>query len=338
MDSKTKIRELKHIISESLSPLIQRKKVALFGLPFHGNIGDSLISLGEFTFIKDVRAKCIYTRQLLDTDTPYPKLPDECIVLLQGGGDFGDVWRGIQEERIKIIKQYPNNTIIIFPQTVNYANIETCKRDSENLEVHKKLHICARDLQSYEFLTSNFVNSILLVPDMAFYIPIERLTKFCAKKSSGQLYLKRGDKEFNNSIEIQNLGGSTISDWPITDNQLRCIKNNFAILGITGALRLRNYIRSATLLQKITLKYITKYGYWTIARIGVEFISKFDRLTVTRLHAGILSLLINKPVTILDNSYGKNRNFYDTWLKNVESVTFIRGYKNDNSSYNNTNL
>ena len=43
---------------------------------------------------------------------------------------------------------------------------------------HKQLTICARDQQSFDLLQSRFQNEILLLPDMAFCISIDKLAKY----------------------------------------------------------------------------------------------------------------------------------------------------------------
>ena len=54
---------------------------------------------------------------------------------------------------------------------------------------------------------------------------------------------------------------------------------------------------------------------------GVRFISPYRQIETTRLHGCILSILLGKEVTLVDNSYGKNRNFYHTWLTDLDSIT-----------------
>ena len=46
------------------------------------------------------------------------KIPKSAIILLNGGGNFGDLWRSHSEFRIKVINNFRTNKIIIFPQTV----------------------------------------------------------------------------------------------------------------------------------------------------------------------------------------------------------------------------
>lgn len=323
MNNTEKINELRNIISSKLKPLIQ-KQIAIFGLPFHGNIGDSLITMGELQLLNELGAKIIYMRQVMDSSTPLPTLPRDCTILLQGGGDFGDIWRGIQEARINIISKYQENRIIIFPQTVEYLDKSLMTQDALKLNNATDLYICARDSTSYRILIDNFKNNILLVPDMAFFIKQSSLKKYMNKKiSTKNLFLKRTDKELNKHISIPSSTDEDISDWPIIDNNLNSIKWNLNALGYTGACSKRKLHFMGSLIQWISLKAIVHLGYRQITKIGVEFLTSYNKIRVTRLHAGILAILLGKPVEIIDNSYHKNLNFYNTWLKDVSNVSFI---------------
>ena len=58
-----------------------------------------------------------------------------------------------------------------------------------------------------------------------------------------------------------------------------------------------------------------------LIRIGTTFVKSYDPIYTTRLHVMILSLLCGKKINVIDNSYGKNLNFVNTWLKDVDEVT-----------------
>ncbi len=57
--------------------------------------------------------------------------------------------------------------------------------------------------------------------------------------------------------------------------------------------------------------------------MGVEFISNFDLVVSTRLHGHILSLLMGVPTIMIDNNYGKNSRFYNTWLQNIPNNRLV---------------
>ena len=57
---------------------------------------------------------------------------------------------------------------------------------------------------------------------------------------------------------------------------------------------------------------------------AIEFLSEYPLVITTRLHGFILCYLLGIPVIVLDNSYGKNKNFYDTWFKSQENTHFAK--------------
>lgn len=309
MDIKKKISELKQIIYQKLFPLIDNDYV-LYEVPFYNNVGDLLIWEGENQFLKSVKYKMVDCCSIY-TYKENKNLSSDIIILLQGGGNFGDLWRMHQEFRLKIIQKYPNNKIIIFPQTVYYQNHDIMLRDAKIMKQHKNLTICARDMVSYNLLKKYFSNNILLVPDMAFYIPTEQLlSKISHCQTNKTLYLKRNDKEFKNRIKLDFENHPIdIYDWP-------CMTHNDIIqILLKILLRLKLYKLSLWYAQYIYKKFLINNS--------IKFVSKYKEIYTTRLHTSILCTLLEKQHHILDNSYGKNKNFYYTWLKDLEGVEFI---------------
>lgn len=65
------------------------------------------------------------------------KLTNDTIILIHGGGNWGDVWRPSQDFHLKIIQEYPDNKIIVFPQTVHYDNQQNLEYDISIISRHK---------------------------------------------------------------------------------------------------------------------------------------------------------------------------------------------------------
>lgn len=309
MDFNAKKTELKNIIYNRLSPLIDNNYV-LYEVPFYNNVGDLLIWEGENQFLKSTKYKMVDCCSIY-TYKENKHLSSNIIILLQGGGNFGDIWRVHQEFRLKIIREHPNNKIIIFPQTVYYQNHETMLRDAEIMKQHKNLTICARDIVSYNLLKKYFSNNILLVPDMAFCIPPKQLlSRISHNQTNKTLYLKRKDKEFKNGIK-HNFENQSIDiyDWPCMTH------NDFVQILFKIFLRLKSY--------KLSLWYAQHIYKGHLIKNSVEFVSQYKEIYTTRLHTSILCTLLGKKHHILDNSYGKNKTFYDTWLQDLEGVELI---------------
>ncbi|UVP49744.1 polysaccharide pyruvyl transferase family protein [Bacteroides cellulosilyticus] len=167
-----KINLLKSLIDKGLLPLINSSCVYL-DVPYHTNIGDTLIWEGTEQFLASNHIKCLYRNSTLTYY--YRKISKKTTILLHGGGNFGDIWRSHQELRLRIIQEYPNNQIIILPQTIYYTDHSIMKTDALIMAKHPNLTICARDEISHSILKKYFHNNnILLLPDMAFYISPKR--------------------------------------------------------------------------------------------------------------------------------------------------------------------
>ena len=311
MDFEDKICLLRKRIEETLLPLIDCDYV-LWECPYYCNIGDVLIWEGELEFLKKVKYKCLGMVSQYTCD--FPVLSPEVLILLQGGGNFGDVWRSTQEFRLQVCQKYPNNKIIIFPQTVFYENLELLDADARAMSQHRNLTICGRDEVSYKILKQHFKNEILLVPDMAFCISSERLQKVCELQGDKGLFLKRTDKEFSFSdFEIPLSLNLETHDWPTYERKF-VMNYLFETL-----LRVKEHF-DFNFLNRFIDCWAYKIYRRSLVNMGVRFLSKYNVIYTTRLHVFILGILLHKKCIIIDNSYGKNSSFFDTWLKDLKHI------------------
>lgn len=320
MEYSTKIKELREHILSTLNPLIDNDYI-LTDLPYHQNLGDILIWEGEKAFCRQLPYKCLGISN--PVTFTFPILPPNVIILLNGGGNFGDLWRSSQEFRLDIIKKYPNNRIIIFPQSIWYENLELVKSDAEIFAKHKDLHICVRDLYSYNFLKGNFdCKNVYLIPDMAFCITESTLTPFRKHVTDNLLFLKRSDKEYKaNRLEPTNTNFH-VHDWPTIERIPMQAYFLIKLCGIIRRLPIKSIVRQ--ILSNLANDYADAVFRKKMLLTGYNFISKYSSVTTTRLHAMILAVLLHKPVSFIDNSTLKVSGFADMWLSDLESVKALK--------------
>lgn len=115
----------------------------------------------------------MYSKKYLDS-----KILKDDVIFLHGGGNFGDLYRTEMKLRSHILRHFPNNKFIIFPQTINYRNTSLIETDLPDYTRIRDLTIMTRSAESFEFaknkMFKNQTTKIILVPDMAFMIgPIE---------------------------------------------------------------------------------------------------------------------------------------------------------------------
>jgi len=318
-----KSNDLKEIIYQRLSSLIDSDYIFL-DLPYYTNIGDTLIWKGTEEFLKTLPYKCRY-KSAIETYISQ-KISKNVIILLQGGGNFGDLWRRHTDFCLRISREFPKNKTIILPQTVFYENENILKQDAKLIGKHPDLTICARDHATYQLLKIYFSkNNILLVPDMAFCIPQEFLDKYRKPDQNRTLFFKRKDKElhsFNYKKYLQNQQNIEEHEWPSMEKDLFISKILFNLKRLHSVL---NRIKHGnTLSGKIIDWYAVKIYMPMLVRIGAHFLSSYQYIYTTRLHGAILGILLQKHMTFFDNSYGKNSTFYDTWLKEIDGITFVK--------------
>jgi pyruvyl transferase EpsO len=326
--NKDNLSQLKQIIYNSLDPLI-KDDYCLLDLPYHENIGDSLIAEGEFEYLKRLPYKMLQA-------SSYPffrfdELPARGTILFHGGGNFGDLWYGFQNFRRSVIKKVHSRPVIIFPQTVYYKNMQAIEEDVAAFSSHPDLTICARDERSYQLLQKHFIkNKILMVPDMAFCLDYS--SQLTDNPDHKVLFMKRLDKELKENmppmeqiVKPKDAGKVIeVSDWP-----------TFEMTGFekfnTDFKRVINRKLSKRLRYAPGLKSLVHplYGLRSSSmqdknvRMGIDFINKYETVYATRLHGFILALLLGKEAYVLDNTYGKNSGFYNTWLKDFKNCELL---------------
>jgi pyruvyl transferase EpsO len=303
-------------IEKVLFPLFNNDFI-LLDLPYHTNIGDVLIWEGEVQFLRQIaNHRLLYYGNALTWR--YKKIPHDTIVLLHGGGNFGDVWPETHSFKEKIIAAYPDNRIIIFPQTAWYNDKYHLIHDVEAFSRHKNLTLCARDKNSYDLLKKYFTaNTVLLVPDMAFCIKPEELQKYCLLQTKKTLLLKRSDQELDSSIDYRRCipdSDVDIADWPTLEKPVSSAVMLGHLLGLTQRCKLFTGLANI---------YASNMFRQDMVKRGVQFVSQYEQVYTTRLHVAILCCLLGKPFHLFDNNYGKNSRFFDTWLMDLDGGEMI---------------
>lgn len=320
----TNYTDLSNLINKTLPPLISGECV-IFDAPYHENIGDILIFEGEMNFLQKHNIKCIKVASY--NTCSFPKLKVETTILYHGGGNIGDLYHEHIEFLIKLIHHYPQNRIIVLPQTIFYVDDKLCHKDFQILSQHSDFIICARDNKSFSLANKAFTGRVLLLPDMAFCISKSILEKYLRPCIKEKLYILRRDEEFK-KCGVEERKNCDISDWPCTQNKYmistignKIFENLFKYLSKT-------FLPSA--INPLWDKYFIHIHRFLLLKEGVKFISQYSTIYTQRLHGAILAILLEKEVKIMDNSYGKNSSFYDTWLKNMNNVKLINSIEENN--------
>lgn len=299
------IVSLQHSIAEAIGPLLPAgARCALLEFPDYANVGDSAIWLGTRAWLRQARARVVYTCAMptYDRDDMAARLGDG-IVLLQGGGNLGDLWPRHQPFRERVIADFPDNRIIQLPQTICFRERAALFRARAAFDAHPNLTLLVRDERSLEIARGEFKATSEICPDMAFALgPLRR----SGQPTLGILWLARGDRESIARSEFPSSPDVTRTDWleesptPSPRTARFCLKT------------LERTPRTFEAGWRLRLRAHDALAADRLQR-GRRILSGCSVVVTDRLHGHILCLLLNIPHVILDTRFGKIRAFYDTW-------------------------
>lgn len=280
---------------------------ALLDFPDHANVGDSAIWAGEMAYFRkhwkrDPSFVARYDTDLSGLDRAVPNGP----IFIHGGGNFGDIWPVNQDFRESILNRYPGRTVIQLPQSIHFSDPAAIARTAEVIARHRAFVLLVRDQESYDLATKHFDCTIRLCPDMAFCIgPITKP----APPSHELLVLLRTDKETvaaDRSI-LDGLKDTVVDDWLI-EPRFRHLKAK--LLSVGGALASFNPSQLGE--EALRVRYYDELVEDRMRR-GIALLAQGRQIICDRLHAHIISTLLDIPQVLLDNNYGKITRFVGAW-------------------------
>ncbi len=298
------IRSQLETILEVVPP---RSKVVYVDYPMYHNIGDLAILLGAHYFLQENFLKPIHNFSV--ANFPWgSEIPDDTVIMCQGGGNFGDLWGDFQKFRERLVASYPRNRIVMLPQSIYFADSGAATRMRAVFERHNDLHIFARERNSREHLLARFpAANVQLCPDMAHALwPRIYLDR---ERNSKELYLFRDDKERNAAAVERAPHGVDAIDWSaIITPEDQAEARKIATSSASADEQFQAWLQHATKMFNRAMNLFAGYGH----------------LTTDRLHGHIIACLTGLPNTFVANAYHKNESYYETWTKPLsQTVKFI---------------
>lgn len=299
-------------------------RIFLIATEDFGNIGDHQIAESIHYFVQTFGTNKIFkeiTCREYKNEKPYLKkyIRPSDIILLTGGGNFGNEY-AIQEIRDEIIKTWPQNFKIIFPQTIYFTN----DSDGEKaLEKTKQLYtkqnnvvLFLREKPSFEFAQKHYLCESYLVPD----IVLSQNMCDSTKRNEQVLLCFRSDKE------------RTTSDQKV--DFVKDIISQKSLSAVKTDLQLNYHLNKKQRVAAIN----TALNQW-----------KTSKLVITdRLHGMIFAAITGTPCIALSNYNHKVRGTYE-FIKYLPYIRFAETEEEikaafdelilmDNCQYDNTPL
>ena len=218
--------------------------------------------------------------------------------------NMGDLYGDIELLRLMIIKAFPHNRIISFPQTIEYIDANK-NRFLYNLSKriyngHKNLLMCARESVSYAKMRELYPKcNVCFVPDIG--MTLDKRSDIVKREDNIITLCIRNDKEKK----------KTALDEDLLKSQLiaQGYKLNLSDTHI-GKSRMSVEERE-TELRKI----------W-------DTFSKSKLVITDRLHGMIFAYITGTPALVLPNSNFKVEKCYE-WIKDCGYINFVKEPTND---------
>lgn len=301
------VSRLQERIDKVLSPHKTYFPLVLLDFPDHPNVGDSAIWLGELEYFKRYWFKrpSIVSRTDNVDWTTLEDLPPTVPIFLHGGGNFGDIWPEQQAVRDEILRRFTNRPVIQLPQTVFFQNPAAFSRTAKAIERHGNFSLFVRDERSLA-AAAPFQCRLVLCPDMAFALgPLESM----GTTSRDTLWLMRTDKELGLNRRRNQPHPLQSEDWMKDD--FAFYKRALIKTRCEHPFGRRN-LRDVRLFERLASERMKR---------GLRLLSSAREIVTDRLHGHILSLLLDKPHTVIDTGYGKLESFIECWTANYDRLS-----------------
>ena len=272
------------------------KYIYYFGVPEHSNLGDlaQYFCIRRFLnkYYSDYTVIEVFTRTYLDNifrlrDYLKSRISNSNLIFFQSGYCTQDLGGREDFMHQAVIQDFPNNQLVMLPQTVLFKNKDRKAQASAIYDAHKQLLFLARDQESYEMAKEMFPH----IPVDCFPDIVTTLIGYYEYSfvRDGVLFCIRNDKEKFYS-----------------DEEIGKLMEKFQ--GITKCKRLDTTIHVSSKTIRMNLaKYIESYFQ--------EF-AKYKLIITDRYHGTIFSLIANTPVIVLKTTDHKVKTGVD-WFKGV---------------------
>ena len=206
---------------------------------------------------------------------------------------MGTTWRYDELFVRRVLKQFPDNPIVILPQTVFYEQDTSFSEEgAEIYRSHQKLLFCLRDKESYDYVISHgFIKKerAFLMPDIALFYKGYMRAKGCRAETIN--ICLRSDREKVLSMQ--------------QENSICSIARSFAdikkITTISNEKIVRTDQRKAAVFSKL------------------DEVSNGRLLITDRLHAMIFAAITGTPCLAFDNLTHKVNGVYE-WIKHLDYI------------------
>jgi len=315
-------------LRDAFAPLIPRDRAsALIDFPDSPNCGEHAIWLGQKRLLSDLVIPIAYecSAQSYDRDAMAAKIGAGAI-LMQGGGNLGR--HPLRHEvRLQVMRDFPNNKIIVFPQQATSRDNQELERIANVVGRHPDVTFFARSAETQRLLSEHFRQParVLLAPDMSFALGPQ--LRPC-KPLFDIVWLARTDSEHANgrteaAARLASQAAEKIALPKFADG----VEINLVVKQRPPTVLLTDWQSLVFENEEARLAYQRlDFDARSQARVSRALhILSLGRMVVTdRLHAHIFCLMMGIGHVLVGDESGKNQHFYETWTRDSNLCRFAR--------------
>lgn len=282
--------------------------------PEHVNLGDSAIVLAQFSFLE----KCGISRSDIKEITScehikYNKIIKKCvrpkdIIVIDGGGSMGDQWFAEEKKQRTVLTDFPQNKVIIFPQTIYYSDTPFGHAEQEkSVPVYNGragLILVAREKKSFEIMQKLYPDTpVLLTPDIVL------------SASGTVLGLQKQKRQ----------------------DVLLCFRND-AEQAMTQQERqaIEAYLQAKNSTYRFTDMYsdcpVNKENRRECVQKKINEFASAELIITDRLHGMLFAAIAETPCIVFGNYNQKVEGTYE-WIKYLPYIRFVKSTKEAERAY-----
>lgn len=281
----------------------KEKRIVFFELPCFDNLGDHAIAYATSKFLDDFISKHReYQKYVVeDFDTPgavndlLKIVNKDDIIVLQGGGNMGNLYPFADGFRKIIMNKFSNNRVVQFPQTLyftnNTAGEKAKQKRKKEVDICSNMLLCARDGISYEKMQELFDVEVIKMNDIVSYLDE---SQYASDNREGILLCLRSDIE-------------SALDAKAKKNLLKACES------VNNKVDVSDTVTGGTV--SISDREEILIDKW-------KTFGKHKLVVTDRLHGMIFSIITKTPCVIIGNNHHKVRETYRTFEK-CEYIYFV---------------
>lgn len=277
-----------------------KKRAYIFLAADYGNLGDVAITYAQTEYLRNNSKYQVIeipiSKSLEGLWFVKRHINPGDVVTTVGGGNMGDLYDQIEYIRQLVVRFFPKNKIISFPQTFDYSETTQGKKALQSARkvynAHKDFTIIGREQTSFDLMTTNFPNAnVILTPDIVLSLKelhpeqVRNGVVICMRKDAEKA-LTPEQNEFVIQAATDHFGEVSYYDTHIG-------KNNLSVADRLSELhKIWNKFRSAEL------------------------------VITDRLHGMIFCYITNTPCLVFQNNNHKVKETH-RWIQNAEYITLL---------------